>query len=129
MINYIVDIAPCGSLFKNMVRGYFVNSNAIDVEAIVEFIYRESTNQIVDIIQVDQNDFMLNLLCLPNFQYFEGIPNFEDYAARQAFIKAFQEHGMNIWIKVFQCIQIQRDKTYSALRVEEHYMVVCEETK
>lgn len=127
MINYIIDTHPFGSTFKNMIRGYFVNSQAIDKEAIVEYVFRESTNQIVNIVKSEQSDFMLNLLCLPNFQYFDGIDIFTVFEPRQAFTKAFQEYGMSLWFRLFQQMQLRSDKEYMASIVTEHYIVIGEE--
>lgn len=128
-MNYIIDTTPFGSLFKNTLKGFFVNSEAIDSEAIVEFVYRESTNQIADIIQPNQQEFLLNMLCLPNYNYFEGIQIFQDFEARKAFTKAYQEYGMSLWLRVFERITLRSECSYCNFQCTEHYIILGEEPK
>lgn len=128
-MNYIIDTTPFGSHFKNSLRGFFVNGQAIDPEAIVEFVYRESTNQIADIIQPNQQEFLLNMLCLPNYNYFDGIQIFQDFEARKAFAKAYQEYGMSLWLRVFERIVIRPDCSYCNYQCTESYIILGEEPK
>lgn len=128
-MNYIIDTTPFGSLFKNALRGFFVNGQAVDPEAIVEFVFRESTNQIADIIQPNQQEFMLNLLCLPNFTYFDGIQIFQDFEARKAFTKAYQEYGMSLWLRVFERVSLRLDCSYCNFQCTEYYFILGEEPK
>lgn len=129
MNRYILDLIPFGIIFKNHIRSILVDSGTIDYDGIAEFVFRELNNQTMSIMEADHDNYLLNLLCFPDFRYFEYIPTFADRNNQQKLALCFREYALSLFFLLHQKINIRPDCDYLMESVSDYHIVLLETPK
>lgn len=126
MSHYIVDLIPFGYIFKNQIKSILIETHTVDYEGLAEYIFRELNNQIMSVMEASHENYLLNILCFPDFRYFEYIPAFDDKNVQLRLAGHFREYALALFFLLHQKINIRPDCDYLMESVSDYHMVLLE---
>lgn len=125
---YVLDIKPIGPLFFSYILSFLHpefqhRENELRMNA--ARVYQECTRATLLAITDDASEFHLNLLLIPNWDYFADLLSFNGMNARNAFATSFREFAFHLYHILREQVGIHPGMDYLLDNVAPDYIVFC----
>ena len=132
-MRYVLDLDGYGRIFKMNLNNLGISSQRVynhsGSKSDIDFVYNESTSQILLAYDPNPAMFLVKLNQLPDIKFFGHIANFNNPQFVAVFTTYFREFALTLLFQIQRILGIKLNVDYLLDAVTDDYIVIFEDIK